>query len=230
MSENNSEFTLSAQGITKTYPTGSGCIDVLENVDLELSKGDFVTISGPSGCGKSTLLMVLGTLQEPDSGNLKYGDILPYGLSPSNRAFFRSKNIGFVFQDFNLVPYLDVKENIMCPGIVNPFEDLESRSAELLEMLGLTDRAEHYPDQLSSGEKQRTALARALLLSPRIIFADEPTGNLDQTNGRIVLDCLTNYAQSGGSVMMATHDRDAFSCGNKQIEFNEGKVFTTESE
>ena len=118
-SESKSDFTLSAEDITKTYSTESGSVKVLENVNLQLSKGDFVTISGPSGCGKSTLLMVLGTLQEPDSGNLKYNDISPYQLNQSDRASFRSLNIGFVFQDFNLVPYLDVKENIMCPGILN---------------------------------------------------------------------------------------------------------------
>ncbi|MFL2480344.1 MAG: ABC transporter ATP-binding protein [Verrucomicrobiales bacterium] len=230
MSDNNSEFTLRAQGITKTYSAKSGAINVLEDIDLELSKGDFVTISGPSGCGKSTLLMVLGTLQEPDSGTLKYGDITPYGLSPSGRAEFRSKNIGFVFQDFNLVPYLDVRENIMCPGIVNPSAELEPRSSELLEMLGLTDRSNHYPDQLSSGEKQRAALARALLLRPSIIFADEPTGNLDQSNGRVVLDCLANYAEDGATVIMATHDSAALSSGNKHVQFNEGKGITVKSE
>ncbi len=230
MSESKSDFTLSAEDITKTYSTESGSVKVLENVNLQLSKGDFVTISGPSGCGKSTLLMALGTLQEPDSGNLQYNDISPYQLNQSDRASFRSLNIGFVFQDFNLVPYLDVKENIMCPGILNSSVDLESRSSELLEMLGLTDRTNHYPDQLSSGEKQRTALARALLLRPRIIFADEPTGNLDHDNGRIVLDCLADYAKSGGSVMMATHDRAAFSSGNKHMEFNEGEIIESKSE
>ena len=106
MNDTKSDFTLKAKGITKSYPSDSGNISVLEEIDLELSNGDFATISGPSGCGKSTLLMVLGTLQEPDSGNLAYGDVSPYMLSPSDRAMFRSKNIGFVFQDFNLVPYV----------------------------------------------------------------------------------------------------------------------------
>jgi len=229
MNDTKSDFTLKAKGITKSYPSDSGNISVLEEIDLELSNGDFATISGPSGCGKSTLLMVLGTLQEPDSGNLAYGDVSPYMLSPSDRAMFRSKNIGFVFQDFNLVPYLDVKENILCPGIINHSDDLEFRSKELLEMLGLTERANHHPDQLSSGERQRTALARALLLRPSIIFADEPTGNLDQSNGRIVLESLARYANEGAAVMMATHDRDALSLGNKQIIFNEGSSLTVTS-
>ena len=157
-------MSLRADGISKTYSSESGVIRVLDHINLELSKGDFVTISGPSVCGKSTLLMILGTLQEPDEGTLEYDGISPYELNAKDRAQFRSTNIGFVFQDFNLVPYLNVRENILCPGIVNHSKDWGARSAELIESLGLSDRVDHYPDQLSSGEKQRTALARALLV------------------------------------------------------------------
>ncbi len=219
-----SEITLKADGITKIYSSGSGRIRVVDQIDLELSHGDFVTISGPSGCGKSTLLSVLGALHEPDSGNLLYDGVSPYNLSPKDRAQFRSKYIGFVFQDFNLVPYLTVRENILCPGIIQPGKDWGSRSAELIESLGLSDRSSHYPDQLSSGEKQRTALARALLVEPAIIFADEPTGNLDQENGKRVLDHLTSYANDGATVMMATHDRDAFGSGNKHLKMDRGRI------
>ena len=224
MSNKSSGIALRAEGITKTYSSDSGTIMVLDHIDLELSCGDFITISGPSGCGKSTLLSVLGALHEPDSGTLVYDDVSPYNLSAKDRAQFRSQNIGFVFQDFNLVPYLTVRENILCPGIVNPAKNWENRSAELIESLSLSDRSSHYPDQLSSGEKQRTALARALLVEPAIIFADEPTGNLDQENGQRVLDQLTNYANDGASVMMATHDRDAFSSGNKHLQMDSGSI------
>ncbi|HIG82820.1 MAG TPA: ABC transporter ATP-binding protein [Verrucomicrobia bacterium] len=221
-----SEVTLRADGITKSYSSESGLIRVLNHINLELSHGDFITISGPSGCGKSTLLAVLGALQEPDSGTVEYDGISPYRLSAKDRAQFRSKNIGFVFQDFNLVPYLTVRENILCPGIVNSSNDWGTRTAELIESLGLSDRSNHYPDQLSSGEKQRTALARALLVEPTIIFADEPTGNLDQENGQRVLDHLTSYANDGATVMMATHDMDAFNTGNKHLQMDEGSILT----
>ena len=230
MNNTTSEITLRADGITKTYPSGSGTIRVLNQINLELSHGDFVTISGPSGCGQSTLLMVLGALQEPDDGILEYNGVSPYNLSAKDRAQFRSTNIGFVFQDFNLVPYLTVRENILCPGIVNISKDWETRCAELIESLGLSDRASHYPDQLSSGEKQRTALARALLVEPAIIFADEPTGNLDQDNGKRVLDHLTSYADNGATVMMATHDRDAFDTGNKHLQMDNGSILKLISE
>ena len=219
-------MSLRADGISKTYSSESGVIRVLDHINLELSKGDFVTISGPSGCGKSTLLMILGTLQEPDEGTLEYDGVAPYKLTAKDRAQFRSTNIGFVFQDFNLVPYLNVRENILCPGIVNHSKDWGARSAELIESLGLSDRADHYPDQLSSGEKQRTALARALLVKPSIIFADEPTGNLDQSNGQKVLKHLTAYANNGAIVMMATHDKEAFNVGNKHLQMAEGSVLT----
>ena len=219
-------MSLRADGISKTYSSESGVIRVLDHINLELSKGDFVTISGPSGCGKSTLLMILGTLQEPDEGTLKYDGVAPYKLTAKDRAQFRSANIGFVFQDFNLVPYLNVRENILCPGIVNHSKDWGTRSAELIESLGLSDRADHYPDQLSSGEKQRTALARALLVEPSIIFADEPTGNLDESNGQKVLDHLITYAHNGSIVMMATHDKEAFKVGNKHLQMVEGSVLT----
>ena len=219
-------MSIRADGISKTYSSESGVIRVLDHINLELSKGDFVTISGPSGCGKSTLLMILGTLQEPDEGTLEYDGVAPYKLTAKDRAQFRSTNIGFVFQDFNLVPYLNVKENILCPGIVNHSKDWGARSAELIESLGLSDRADHYPDQLSSGEKQRTALARALLVEPSIIFADEPTGNLDQSNGQKVLDHLIAYAHNGSIVMMATHDKEAFNVGNKHLQMVEGSVLT----
>ncbi|MEC9327128.1 MAG: ABC transporter ATP-binding protein [Verrucomicrobiota bacterium] len=226
MNNTKSEMSLRADGISKTYSSESGVIRVLDHINLELSKGDFVTISGPSGCGKSTLLMILGTLQEPDEGTLEYDGVAPYKLTAKDRAQFRSTNIGFVFQDFNLVPYLNVRENILCPGIVNHSKDWETRSAELIESLGLSDRANHYPDQLSSGEKQRTALARALLVEPSIIFADEPTGNLDQSNGQKVLEHLTAYANNGAIVMMATHDKEAFNVGNKHLQMTDGSVLT----
>jgi len=224
MNNKASEMTLRAEGIAKSYSSSSGPIKVLDHIDLELSCGDFITISGPSGCGKSTLLSVLGALHEPDSGTLVYDGVSPYNLSSKDRAQFRSRNIGFVFQDFNLVPYLTVRENILCPGIVNPTKDWESRTAELIESLSLSARSSHYPDQLSSGEKQRTALARALLVEPAIIFADEPTGNLDQENGQRVLDHLTNYANEGATVMMATHDRNALSSGNKHLQMDRGLI------
>ena len=219
-------MALRADGISKTYSSESGVIRVLNHINLELSKSDFVTISGPSGCGKSTLLMILGALQEPDEGTLEYDGVAPYKLTAKDRAQFRSTNIGFVFQDFNLVPYLNVRENILCPGIVNHSKDWGARSAELIESLGLSDRADHYPDQLSSGEKQRTALARALLVEPSIIFADEPTGNLDQSNGQKVLEHLTVYANNGAIVMMATHDKEAFNVGNKHLQMAEGSMLT----
>ena len=194
--------------------------------NLKLEKNTINVLLGSTLAGKTTLMQIMAGLDKPTNGEIWFNEKNVTGVKVQKR------NVSMVYQQFINYPNFNVYDNIASPLKITGVDsnEIKNRVGKVAELLKLSPMLNKRPNELSGGQQQRTALARALLLSPRIIFADEPTGNLDQTNGRIVLDCLTNYAQSGGSVMMATHDRDAFSCGNKQIEFNEGKVFTTESE
>ncbi|MCA9214600.1 MAG: ATP-binding cassette domain-containing protein, partial [Planctomycetales bacterium] len=170
------------RNISKKYATqGGGELTVLDGVNLELNEGAFATIQGPSGCGKSTTLLVLGGLLRPDSGHVEVAGEDVYAMSADARALFRASAIGFIFQQFHLVPYLNVEQNVLAAAMNTSGSRAETRSrAEaLLEKFGLQDRRRHAPGKLSTGERQRTALARALLNRPKILLADEPTGNLD---------------------------------------------------
>ena len=215
---------LKASGLSKRYRDAKGEVLALDSVDLDVAPGEFVAVCEPSGCGKSTLLMILGALLRPDDGALTLGAEDPYQLGPGPRAAFRAGNIGFVFQDFHLVPYLDVLDNVLAPTLAIGVENAAARANELLDALGLADRSTHVPSTLSAGEQQRTALARALLAKPRLVLADEPTGNLDRDNARQVLDHLARYANNGAAVVMVTHDESAMAATSRKVTMERGRI------
>lgn len=203
--------------ITHRYssPEGGGVVAV-ENVNLSVAEGKFVALKGPSGCGKSTLLLIAGGLLRPTSGDLEIAGVEPYKLALDERAAFRASTIGFVFQQFHLVPYLDVLDNVLAPSIASGRKD-RKRAEALVEQFGLTPRAYHTPSALSTGERQRAAMARALYNKPKVLLADEPTGNLDPENADIVLKQLVAFADQGGAVLMVTHASDASAVADEII-------------
>jgi putative ABC transport system ATP-binding protein len=195
-----------ARGLRKRFRAGGGDVSAVDGVDLVLRGGDFVAVQGRSGSGKTTLLSMCGALQRPDAGHLTVNGQDPYALGPGRRATFRAREIGFVFQQFHLIPYLSVRDNVLSARLAWKQDSDHARAHELMERFGLQDRAKHRPGQLSTGERQRVALARALLHRPRLILADEPTGNLDSENAEIVLRALSELASEGAAVLMVTHD------------------------
>ena len=214
---------LSLKAVDKSYLADNKSIDVMKGFDLELSGGDFVAIHGKSGCGKSSMLLVTGGLMRPQKGSVVIDDCDIYQLSKEERASFRSKNIGFVFQEFYLVPYLNIKENILAASLSGG-SALEARADELIEKFGLSHRKDHLPKELSTGERQRTALARAFLNKPGLILADEPTGNLDTENAEIVLSHLKEFAATGGMVLLVTHDARCAAYAQKSYALEGGQV------
>lgn len=216
--------TLSVTDLTKSYRSGPKLLTALSKVQLTLPAGCFAALQGPSGSGKSTLLFVVAALLAPDSGSVLIDGTDLYQLRPSARARFRAGNIGMVFQDFRLIPYLDVRRNVLASTLATHRKDQTALADELIEQLGLTPRRHHLPKQLSAGEQQRTALARALLAKPKLLLADEPTGNLDPENSQQVLEQLRTFARNGGTVLAATHDPQVARAADQRIQINEGKL------
>ncbi len=214
------------QDARKTYQGASGQVLAVDGVSLSVDGGEFVAVQGPSGCGKSTMLLLAGGLLTPESGSVQIGGEDPYVLTADARSKFRADNIGFVFQQFHLVPYLSVLDNVLAPSIATGSKDAEQRARELLDRFGLSHRLEHTPGELSSGERQRTALARALLNEPKVLLADEPTGNLDTENATEVLKHLRKFAASGGAVLLVTHDAQAAATADRVIHLRDGKLDT----
>ena len=214
------------QDARKTYQGASGQVLAVDGVSLSVDGGEFVAVQGPSGCGKSTMLLLAGGLLAPESGSVQIGGKDPYALTADARSKFRADNIGFVFQQFHLVPYLSVLDNVLAPSIATGSKDAEQRARELLDRFGLSHRLEHTPGELSSGERQRTALARALLNEPKVLLADEPTGNLDTENATEVLKHLREFAASGGAVLLVTHDSQAAAAADRVIHLRDGKLDT----
>lgn len=207
------------ENVTKTYIKEGHVVKALDNVSLEASKGEFVVVKGSSGCGKTTLLLTAGGLLHPQEGKVLIDNQDLYELSNKKMSEFRSSNIGFVFQQYHLIPYLTILENITIPTLAHQHELPEKHAIELIKDLGLKDRMNHTPGELSAGEKQRTALARALLYQPNIILADEITGNLDEKNAAIVLKKLAEFAKSNGTVLLVTHDEKAFVYADRILDF-----------
>jgi putative ABC transport system ATP-binding protein len=204
--------------VSKSFPGPSGLVAALRDFSLALLPGEFVAVKGASGSGKTTLLMIAGAMLHPDAGKVRIQGADVYALSPEQRAKLRAEKIGFVFQQFHLVPYLTVLENVLAAGVAHPSPELPNRARLLLDRLGLAPRLHHLPGQLSSGERQRTALARALLQRPSVVLADEPTGNLDAENGAIVLDHLAAYVKDGGALLLVTHDLAAAARAQRVVE------------
>jgi len=199
---------LSAKKLSKRFVSAAETLQVLQDVELEMAAGQNVSIVGPSGCGKSTLLYILGTLDHPSSGQVVLDSVDPFSLSPSDLARFRSRSIGFIFQDHHLLPQLSVVENVLLPALANgsPSRELVDRANELIGAVGLGDRQRHLPSQLSGGERQRVAVARALLNRPKLLLADEPTGNLDEDNTRRIAELLFELPQRDEAMLVVvTH-------------------------
>jgi len=216
---------LQVDKLSKGFTTPDGEVRAVDGVTFALVPGDFVAMHGASGCGKSTLLLTAGALLSPDSGTVTIAGEDPYAMAPEARSAFRGSHIGFVFQQFHLIPYLDVLDNILVNELAaSSEEDLTSEALALLEKFQLGHRKNHIPSRLSVGEQQRVALARALIRNPKLILADEPTGNLDTENSGIILDHLAAFAEGGGAVLMVTHDDHARSAAKRTLELSAGKL------
>lgn len=212
------------ENVVKTYRTRRGDVKALNDINLRIEKGEFVVICGPSGCGKTTLLMTIAAMLHPTSGIVAVAQNNLYAMSVQARAKFRAENIGFVFQMFHLVPYLNIVENVLLAGGTVADNNKNAKALELIEQFGLGGRSYHKPAELSAGEKQRTAIARALLNNPKIILADEPTGNLDADNATSVLGYLSEFHKAGGTVILATHGVEAEQFADRIISLHNGKV------
>jgi len=222
---------LEATGITKTIDTGTHRVEILRGIDLELPAGQFVAIMGASGSGKSTLLGLLAGLDTPTAGKVIIDGVDITGLNEDALALVRGRKIGFVFQSYQLIPTLTAEENVLLPHELSG-RDLPAgltRARELLTNVGLADRMDHYPVQLSGGEQQRVALARAFMCKPPILMADEPTGNLDSVNGAHVLDLLISLNQrEGTTLVLVTHDRALASRADRIVTLSDGQVVADE--
>lgn len=215
---------LKIENITKIYNTTNKQVRALDKVSLQVNSGEFVVVEGPSGSGKSTLLLTAGSLLTPDEGQILIDSQNPYVLSSDKRAKFRAEKIGFVFQQFHLIPYLSVLENILTPSILTKGKNSHEEAKQLIERFGLTERVHHVLAELSTGERQRTALARAFINSPNLILADEPTGNLDRENAEIVIKSLVEFANMGGSVFLVTHDAYAVQYATRSLHLENGRL------
>jgi ABC-type lipoprotein export system ATPase subunit len=220
------------KNITKTYRTRRGDVQALRDVNLRIEKGEFVVLCGPSGSGKTTLLMTVAAMLRPTAGSVCVEQRDLYAMSIRDRAKFRARNIGFVFQMFHLVPYLNIVENVLLArhspgGLAGGPSAAGGRTEaaeELLKRFGLAERVSHKPAELSAGEKQRAAMARALFNRPEIILADEPTGNLDPANAESVLGHLSEFHRGGGTVIVATHGPTAGRFADRVIYLRNGSI------
>jgi putative ABC transport system ATP-binding protein len=216
------------ENLEKVYRTEEVETKALNKVSLEVNEGEFVAIMGPSGCGKSTLLNILGLLDEPDGGSFKFLGTEIARFNERNRADLRKKNIGFVFQSFNLIDELTVFENVELPLIYLGVgaADRKARVEKVLEKMQIMHRRNHFPQQLSGGQQQRVAVARAVINTPKLILADEPTGNLDSSNGNEVMELLTELNEAGTTVIMVTHSDHDARYAHRIIRLLDGEVVT----
>jgi len=215
---------LCIKNLSKVFKGPKRIVQALENVSLSVKASEFVAVQGPSGSGKTTLLLSVGGLLVPSNGKITIDNQNPYLMSPDNRAHFRASTIGFVFQQFYLVPYLNILDNVLVPSLAFPRSIARDRARELINLFNLTDRIGHVPGELSTGERQRTVMARALLNNPKLLLADEPVGNLDNENANIVLSALEKFASSSGAVLMVTHDDRAAKYAHKTLQLKNGKL------
>jgi putative ABC transport system ATP-binding protein len=214
------------EGVTKVFYTDEVETHALSGVHLEIRKGEFLSVAGPSGCGKSTMLSILGLLDSPTEGNYWINNQPVAGLSLSDRTRIRNREIGFIFQAFNLIGDLTVFENVELPLTYRSMASSErkKRVQEVLERVGMAHRKKHYPSQLSGGQQQRVAVARALVGQPSILLADEPTGNLDSKNSEAVIDLLRQLHREGATICMVTHDPRYASIADRTIHLFDGRI------
>lgn len=218
---------IEVNNVSKSFALGKASVPVLKNINLTISDGDFVSIMGPSGSGKSTLLYLMGGLDNVSEGNIVINGKEICKLSDELQSKMRRKEIGFIFQFYNLIPNLTVEENIMLPALLDGADkkQLKKKVDELLTLVGLQERRKHTPRELSGGQQQRTAITRALVTNPDIIFADEPIGNLDSKSGVEVLKLLQKInRESGKTIVMVTHSEESTQYGNRVIRLKDGHV------
>ena len=213
------------RNLDKSYPVGRRSVPALQNVDLSVEKGDYVTIVGPSGCGKSTLLNILAGIDSPDAGEVMVNGTSLTGLSQNALAAWRGKSVGIVFQFFQLMPTLTAIENIMLPmDLAGKSAGARKRSAALLERVGLAGYEDNLPSELSGGEQQRIAVARSLANTPQLILADEPTGNLDSTNGSAIVEILESLWADGTTIVLVTHDLAIAERSARVVGMHDGRI------
>lgn len=216
-------MNIEAKKISKIYGSGENQIVALNKVNLEIAANDFISIMGPSGSGKSTLLHLLSGLDKPTSGDLTYDGKDIYSFSDKELSAFRRQRIGFIFQQFNLLPVLTAKENIIMPLLLDKQQPEEAYLKQLTDLLGISDRLTHLPHELSGGQQQRVAIARALIAQPDIIFADEPTGNLDSKSGGEVMELLNSiWRKMGKALIIITHDNRIARMADRQFVIVDG--------
>lgn len=217
---------LRLEGISKSYEMGNNVFRALRKVDLTIHKGEFVAVMGPSGSGKSTLMNILGALDTPSHGSylINNKDISHY--TADELAEFRNKDVGFVFQRFNLLPRFNVRENVLLPTLYGNLDDPEGRAIEVLQKVGLSDKINNKPNQLSGGQVQRVAIARALIMQPSIIMADEPTGNLDTKTSHEVMSIFQQINKDGNTIIMVTHEEDIAKYAQRTIRLKDGEIIT----
>ena len=219
---------LKLESVYKEYNHRGRTITALDKATFEISEGDYISIVGPSGSGKSTLLLMLGGMLSPSKGRVLLSGRSLYDLSVNKRADVRREKIGFVFQTFNLTPYLSILENVQVPLFLSGFneQDQKNKATALLERVGLADRLDHKPSELSVGQQQRGALARAVANNPAIILADEPTGNLDPDTSQKIRDLFDDFHQEGKTIVIVTHDLNAAKSAKKILRLSEGSILS----
>ena len=225
------KLKLELSGVVKEYPTGEQPVRALDGIDLTIEGGQFVSLVAPSGAGKSTLLHMLGALDTPTSGSIRFDGVEVTTLDDNAQSDFRRHQVGFVFQFFNLLPTMSAWENVAVPKLLDgtPIKKAKSDAMRLLDMVGLSNRSEHRPAQLSGGQIQRIAIARALMMDPALLIADEPTGNLDSKTSHNVLEILAEVAHASDgrrAVVMATHDLEAARSTDRIVSMIDGRVET----
>lgn len=219
---------IEAKNLYKSFQLGDNLVEVLKDINLNIKKGEFVSIMGPSGSGKSTLLYLLGVLDKPTSGSIKINGKELSVMNDKEESIMRRRDVGFVFQFYNLIPNLNVEENIMLPILLDgkKIKDYKEKLDEILEIVGLEDRREHTPRELSGGQQQRVAIARALVNDPDIILADEPIGNLDSKTGTDIMILLKKInEEKNKTIVQVTHSMEAAEYGNRIIKVKDGKVW-----
>lgn len=219
---------ISISQLQKVYRTDEIETTALNNINLDIKEGEFLSIMGPSGCGKSTLLNIIGLLDDADNGSYQFSGNELIKMNEKQKSVFRKENIGFVFQNFNLIDELTVFENIELPLIYNniPTADRKTRVTEILTRMNIMHRAKHFPQQLSGGQQQRVAVARALVTKPRLILADEPTGNLDSSNGNEVMELLCELNEQGTTIIMVTHSSYDANFSKRIIHLKDGQIIS----
>jgi putative ABC transport system ATP-binding protein len=212
--------------LSKTYESGEECVLALVDVDLKIEKGEFISVMGPSGSGKSTLLTILGGLNHPSQGEVVVDEMSIYKLPLERLADFRREYLGFIFQSFQLIPYLTVIENVMLPLAITEKSNREQvqMADGFLERMGLKGKERRLPDQLSGGEQERVAIARALVNSPPILLADEPTGNVDSKTGKEIMDLFKSLNQEGQTIIMVTHNPENVAFSSRTVQLLDGKI------